>query len=35
VPRWLDEERMRAWNVIRGAYLGVDAPEVDELREQP
>ena len=28
----LDEWRMRAWAVIRGAYLGADAGEVDVLR---
>jgi streptomycin 6-kinase len=29
----LDEERMRAWSVIRGAYLAVDGPDVEVLRE--
>jgi streptomycin 6-kinase len=29
----LDDERMRAWSVIRGAYLGVDGPDVEVLRE--
>jgi hypothetical protein len=29
----LDEERMRAWSVTRGAYLGVDDPDVEVLRE--
>ena len=29
----LDEERMRAWSVIRGAYLGVDETDVAVLRE--
>jgi streptomycin 6-kinase len=28
----LDEERMRAWAVIRGAYLGADEHEVEVLR---
>ena len=28
----LDEERMRAWGVIRGAILGVDEPDVAVLR---
>jgi hypothetical protein len=28
----LDEERMRAWSVIRGAYLGVDDADVAVLR---
>lgn len=28
----LDEERMRQWTVIRGAYLGADPDEVDVLR---
>jgi streptomycin 6-kinase len=28
----LDEGRMRAWAVIRGAYLGADADEVEVLR---
>ena len=28
----LDEERMRAWSVIRGAYLGADEDEVEVLR---
>ncbi len=28
----LDEERMRAWSVIRGAYLGADEDEADVLR---
>ena len=28
----LDEERMRAWAVIRGAYLGADEDEVEVLR---
>jgi streptomycin 6-kinase len=28
----LDQERMRAWAVIRGAYLGADEDEVDVLR---
>jgi streptomycin 6-kinase len=28
----LDEERMRHWAVIRGAYLGADAAEVEVLR---
>jgi streptomycin 6-kinase len=28
----LDEERMRFWAVVRGAYLGADAHEVDVLR---
>lgn len=28
----LDERRMRAWTVIRGAYLGVNADEVEVLR---
>jgi streptomycin 6-kinase len=29
----LDEERIRAWAVIRGAYLGAEAHEVEVLRE--
>ena len=29
----LDEERMRRWAVIRGAYLGADARETEVLRE--
>jgi len=28
----LDEERMRKWAVIRGAYLGADAGEIEVLR---
>ena len=28
----LDEARMRAWAVIRGAYLGADENEVQVLR---
>jgi streptomycin 6-kinase len=28
----LDDERMRAWAVIRGAYLGADASEAEVLR---
>jgi streptomycin 6-kinase len=28
----LDQERMRAWSVIRGAYLGADEDEADVLR---
>ena len=28
----LDEERMRAWAVIRGAYLGADDDEIEVLR---
>ena len=28
----LDEERMRLWTVIRGAYLGADDDEVEVLR---
>jgi len=28
----LDQERMRAWAVIRGSYLGADESEVDILR---
>jgi streptomycin 6-kinase len=28
----LDEARMRAWSVVRGAYLGVDAEDVEVLR---
>ena len=28
----LDEERMRAWTVIRGAYLGADENEERVLR---
>jgi streptomycin 6-kinase len=29
----LDEERMRAWSVIRGAYLGISDHEIAVLRE--
>jgi streptomycin 6-kinase len=29
----LDEERMRAWSVIRGAYLGISDHEIGVLRE--
>lgn len=29
----LDEERMRAWAVVRGAYLGADPDEVEVLRQ--
>ncbi len=29
----LDEERMRAWAVIRGAYLGADEEEAEVLRQ--
>ena len=28
----LDEERMRAWAIVRGAYLGADAEEAEVLR---
>lgn len=28
----LDEERMRAWSLIRGAYLGVDESDIEVLR---
>ena len=28
----LDEERMRQWTVIRGAYLGADENEIAVLR---
>ena len=28
----LDEERMRHWAVIRGAYLGADENEIEVLR---
>ena len=28
----LDEERMRKWAVIRGAYLGADDNEIEVLR---
>jgi streptomycin 6-kinase len=28
----LDEERMRVWTVIRGAYLGADADEIGVIR---
>jgi hypothetical protein len=28
----LDQERMRAWAVVRGAYLRTDQHEVDVLR---
>ena len=28
----LDEERMRTWTVIRGAYLGADDDEAEVLR---
>ena len=28
----LDQERMRAWTVIRGAYLGADENEIEALR---
>jgi hypothetical protein len=28
----LDQTRMRAWAVVRGAYLGVDHSDVEVLR---